>query len=496
MDTTDEIVEVEAEYAALLNDPRRQLSRFVEVSLAYGRMLADPDPSRAAEVYALAVDTLHDPPAPGEVAVALDLIRSLRPVAARLGLAELELDAITRERRLLDHELAVAAPGVREALCRRAAAVRFGRGEVAEGFSELMNGLRGCGTEGLDELATDMVLAVRRLHVPTEMIADVENMWVELRRRRFDGNWPLWCLTALGALRLDMDDVLTAQMYLRRAESILGHLERPVAGALVGGWVALAAGDFGRAHDRFTFAVNASSPDERMRLLAAAGLGEALICLGRIDAARAPLAEAIAFDVGDPQSVARCHELLAEIADHDGRHRDAYHHLQVTRRFEQVARGEAAPVALVVPDEVVDLSDAVGTVRTAGAVDGGGSDRERSAADEVVDLREERTADADADVDPVGAFVAEALANGWFDLHFQPIVDNARGRAGAAEAFLRFEHPEYGPVPPETVVAAVTDRAIAEAMCLHTLTRATESLARWVAAGTPMRSWSTCPKLS
>ena len=57
-------------------------SRFVEVSLAYGRMLAEPDPQSAAEVYGLALDTLHDPPAEAEVDIAIDLIRALRPVAS------------------------------------------------------------------------------------------------------------------------------------------------------------------------------------------------------------------------------------------------------------------------------------------------------------------------------------------------------------------------------------------------------------------------------
>ena len=75
MDTTDAIVATEAEYELLLNDPRRPLSRFVEVSLGYGRMLAEPDPQRAVEVLSLALETLKDPPAPAEADTALELIR-------------------------------------------------------------------------------------------------------------------------------------------------------------------------------------------------------------------------------------------------------------------------------------------------------------------------------------------------------------------------------------------------------------------------------------
>ena len=513
MDTTHAIVEVEAEYSTLLRDPRRPLGRFVEVSLVYGRMLAEPDPHRSAEVLSVAVGTLRNPPAPAEARLAIELLHTMGPVAARLGLAPLELDAISRERNLLDAGLISPEPARREELCRRAAAVRFADDEIADGFQELIDGLRGCSGAGLEELASDLVLAVRRHHVPPQLMAELEDLWIQLRRQRFDGSWPVWCLTALGSLRLDAGDVITAQMYVRRAESILGHVQRAVAAALVGGWVALAANDFPRAFDRFTFASNAQSPDERVRLLAAAGLGESLVCLDRADEARAPLAEAIAYDVGDPLTVARCHELLSEIAMADGRAVDAYEHLQATRRLEQVARGEVPAVARVPHEQtvaaaapqppIVAVPAAVAVPATvvvppasvvdSPEVDSPEADVAAPAAVEppaIVDLREPtRHINLELPAPPAPLtgddLVRQALAGGWLRLHYQAIYDNETGAPGAAEAFVRIEHPNHGTLAPADVLGDLDDAALDHALAVWTVNEACDQIARWSSAGTP-----------
>lgn len=473
MDTTDAIVAAESAYRALLNDPRRTLSRFVGASLTYGRMLADLDPERAVDVLVGALETLKDPPAPAEAEVALELVRTLRPVAARLGLAELELTAIDRERSLLDHQLVAAAPGVREALCRRAAAVRFAERDIAAGFTELIDGLRACDTDGLDDLATDFVLAVRRHRVPADARADLEQSWVELRRHRFAGNWPLWCLTALGMLRLDADDTVTAQMYVRRSEGILGHLRRPVAGALVGGWVALATGDIARAHERFTYAAGAGG-HEGIRLLAATGLGESLMALGRPDEARAPLTEAIGYDIGDPTSVGRAHELLAEIAAADGRHADAYQHLQQARRLEQIGRGEQ-PTPSVLAADVSD-ADAVVDVRDGSGVEATGAVPAPVPPPVPSELLGEARSSA-------ATLLADALRHDWLHLYFHEIYDNGAQRSRAAEALLRMGHPTAGWLEPAAFLDGLDDPNVADDLTSWTVTRACDTILRMAAAG-------------
>lgn len=374
MATTHAIVEVEREYHTLLHDPRRPLSRFVELSLQFGRMLTESDPDRAADVLAVALDTLHDPPAPAEAEMAFALARSLGVVAAALGRSHDELDSIQRERRLIDDELVVAQPGWREDLCRRAAVVRFSEGDVAAGFGELIDAMRSSTSDvRLDATATDLVVAARRYAVDGELAVRLEELWIDLRRSRSEGRWPVWCLTALAALRLGAGDLLSAQMYVRRAEAIVvpSDLEQiPVPLALASGWVAMAGDELERAVRRFSFVLAEWSGDERLRLLASAGIGEAYVRLGRNELARAPLAEAISFELGDPATLARCHELLAELAAAEGRFADAYTHLRTTRRLEQsvASPGRAAgsgpltpfaPGSLALdsatPSEVVDL---------------------------------------------------------------------------------------------------------------------------------------------
>ena len=492
MDTTHAIVEVEVEYKALLGDPRRPLSRFVEVSLVYARMLAEPDPDRSLEVFALALETLHDPPAPAEAKMALHLIRSRREVARRLGRHAAELDSIDRERRMREAGFIEDPGGLHTALGRRAAAVRFAEGNVGEGFIELIGCLRDletthllapsvtdlAGERMLADVATDLILAIRRHRMPSLTAEGLEALAARLRQDHPDGPWTMWSLVILAALRLDVGDVVTAQIYLRRVETV-SFESLPLAPLVLAGWVSLAVGDHGRALERFAAATHPGAADERLRLLISAGLGESFVGLGQPDRARAPLAEAISHDVGDPLTLARCHELLAELAANDRRFDEAYEHLLETRRLEDLVRAEQeargaehvldlrsagrpapAPAPAVFPPPYVPEA----AVQEAGVHEAlvpppfipeqFAPPSPQPAPQSLVPPPYSPPAFAEDDL------VLAGLRNNWFVLHVQAISSNELGRPVAAEALLRLMHPQRGLLTPGEFLAEGTTEGV------------------------------------
>src|SRR5690606_18405014 len=114
---------------------------------------------------------------------------------------------------------------------------------------------------------------------------------------------------------------------------------------------------------------------------------------------------------GDPTSVGRAHELLAELAAADGRHAEAYQHLQQARRLEQISRGEQPTPSVL----AADVSD----------------------PDAVVDVRDAPTPAPSPESEPAvapsssAALLAEALDHDWLHLYFHEIYDNVAQRSRA-----------------------------------------------------------------
>jgi len=65
-----------------------------------------------------------------------------------------------------------------------------------------------------------------------------------------------------------------------------------------------------------------------------------------------------------------------------------------------------------------------------------------------------------------------ALIGGELELHYQPIVDLASGRAVAAEALLRWRHPRFGAIDPLEALAVAADTGLAELLEAWTIEQA------------------------
>ena len=77
----------------------------------------------------------------------------------------------------------------------------------------------------------------------------------------------------------------------------------------------------------------------------------------------------------------------------------------------------------------------------------------------------------------------QAVEQGDFELHYQPIVDLASGRVRGCEALLRWRHPERGLVSPATFIPIAEESFLIVAIGRWVLQQATRDLARWRAEG-------------
>ncbi|WP_432523095.1 putative bifunctional diguanylate cyclase/phosphodiesterase [Kineococcus sp. SYSU DK006] len=81
------------------------------------------------------------------------------------------------------------------------------------------------------------------------------------------------------------------------------------------------------------------------------------------------------------------------------------------------------------------------------------------------------------------ADLREALARGAIDVHYQPIVRPGRpARLVSVEALCRWNHPELGPVDPQTFIDLAERANLVPALDAHVLSVACRDLAAWRAA--------------
>ncbi len=79
--------------------------------------------------------------------------------------------------------------------------------------------------------------------------------------------------------------------------------------------------------------------------------------------------------------------------------------------------------------------------------------------------------------------VRSAIADGQFELYYQPQVDNTTAELIGAEALVRWHHPERGFLPPFSFMPAVEVLPIGRELTDHILRTAVQQIATWQAQG-------------
>ena len=76
-----------------------------------------------------------------------------------------------------------------------------------------------------------------------------------------------------------------------------------------------------------------------------------------------------------------------------------------------------------------------------------------------------------------------AAAQRGLEVHYQPIIDLRTGHVAAAEALVRWHHPEHGPIPPSVFIPTAEATGAISAISDLVMTTVAENLAEWNADG-------------
>jgi len=77
----------------------------------------------------------------------------------------------------------------------------------------------------------------------------------------------------------------------------------------------------------------------------------------------------------------------------------------------------------------------------------------------------------------------DALHDGQITVHYQPKLNLASGRIDAAEALVRWRHPERGMLPPDSFIPVIEEAGRIDEMTLAVLARALRDMRRWCEQG-------------
>ena len=94
---------------------------------------------------------------------------------------------------------------------------------------------------------------------------------------------------------------------------------------------------------------------------------------------------------------------------------------------------------------------------------------------------------ADAERLKLEADLYEAVRNGEFSLHFQPITSSLSGGVVGVEALMRWHHPVHGLVPPSTFIPLAESIGLINYLGNWVLKAACMQLVQWDAIGIRLR---------
>ena len=80
----------------------------------------------------------------------------------------------------------------------------------------------------------------------------------------------------------------------------------------------------------------------------------------------------------------------------------------------------------------------------------------------------------------------QALLDNEFTLHYQPLVEAVTGRIEGAEALIRWQHPQFGMVPPAEFIPIAEESGLISAIGAWALREALRQMRAWEDAGTPL----------
>jgi diguanylate cyclase (GGDEF)-like protein len=343
-----DIDDLRARYLSVRNDPSQAPAEFWRLSADYADELAETEPERAEEVLGLAAESFRERPRAADVELSLRILRGLSDVRLRLDRpvdAEVVHEAMAA---LLDHCEVQRRTDAWHDLHLRRARCALVAGDAESGFAALAAALDEAlavdSLRWMDQIALELCLGIA---------VEPENRWITLQLEAIvespDSEGPARPLL-LGVVALShfsCDEYEIAGTYLDRV--VNGSDHSPLTEVIVG-WVRtgllLAEGDaIGAAAVLAKSSIATDGDygdaphDPRLRFELLVLLAEARWDLGETEAAAEACADAVELGSVDRKRLARCHEILAEIARAEERYDEAYEQLERTRSLETRARG-------------------------------------------------------------------------------------------------------------------------------------------------------------